>query len=125
MDARLHRLPLLAIGLTVIGSVGTWYTLGPLKFGGLDRDGSVSLGFAIFAAVWVILGMVRKRRPSRIALGLSAAIIVLIGIIDLGDINDKGADPAWGIYLTLAGGILLLLATVVNVMTKMPSEPAV
>jgi len=121
-----------------VGSLGPWAEGLGQTAPGTDMDGPYMLGLALVAlgALWVFAAT-GKQWPVAVTLLLGIAVAV-IGVIDFADINDTtelvrdlsagedllGAlevqanadqlrDPAWGIYLVIAGGIVLAVASIV------------
>lgn len=121
-----------------IGSLGPWAEGLGQTVPGTDMDGPYMLALALIAlgALWVFAAT-GKQWPAAVTLLLGIAVAA-IGVIDFADINDTtelmrdlsagedllGAlevqanadqlrDPAWGIYLVIAGGIVLAVASAV------------
>jgi hypothetical protein len=100
--------PLAAIVLLIIGSIGTWVKIGAATGDGLSRDGVITLILAILAAVVVAYAAARKRPISRIALGICAVLALATTIYDVQDVSSAaGATVGWGLWLCLVGSAVL------------------
>jgi hypothetical protein len=115
------------IGLTllggvgvVIGSFGTWVTsdFADASASGLDKDGPflivltfIATGIVLFASQSGL-----KRAGWLIAAVLAAALCVLIGFLDLGDVDSNGigglVEAGWGLKLAAYVSIVMLAGTV-------------
>jgi hypothetical protein len=125
-SSRMTMLPYAAVGLIVVGSVGTWVTFTGVAIevaggtkGGLDGDGVITLGLAIIAAILLFIAQRRGKKPNIIALGITALLVVVIAIIDIMDVGDTDfgaiadASVGWGLWMVLVGGILLIATVVI------------
>lgn len=102
----------LVAGLVAIaGSFGPWSTITGAKVSGMEGDGSITLGIAIFAGLLVLVVGMSSRRPRFgahwFAL-IAAALVPAIAIIDMADIGSSASG--WGIWAVAVGGIVLTLA---------------
>ncbi len=87
------------------GSAGPWVTLLGAGVSGLEGDGLITLVLALVAVGTTLRGLSRLL-PAACGLGIAA-----VAALDLRDIGDLPiAEPGWGIWLTVAGGVVLLLA---------------
>ncbi|MEA2123723.1 MAG: hypothetical protein QOI80_505 [Solirubrobacteraceae bacterium] len=104
--------PAAGIALLVVGSFGTWVKIGPATGDGLSRDGVITLILAILAAVFLAFAGLRRRAPSRIALGICAVLALATSIYDVIDVSgsDVGvfeATVGWGLWVCLVGSVVL------------------
>ncbi|MEA2169731.1 MAG: hypothetical protein QOF76_3031 [Solirubrobacteraceae bacterium] len=113
-----YTIPAAAVAIAVVGSIGPWATVPGYSKGGLDGDGSIVLGLAIVAAIFVGVARLRGRAPSRVALAICGLLIAAIGIIDIDDVNSKGPTVGWGLWVTLVGGIAIVLAVLVRFLRR-------
>jgi len=109
--SRGRRLALASVLIIIIGSIGPWVDAGGQTAGGLDKDGVVTIFFALVAAVYLIF----TRLPHWLPTAILGFIVGAIGIFDIVDIEDLNAgftggfvSPGWGLYLTAIGGIALI-----------------
>jgi peptidoglycan/LPS O-acetylase OafA/YrhL len=120
-DTRTLALPLIAVGLMIIGAIGPWVTVDRVDFseGGLDSDGIITLVLALIAGIVLVVFRGREKRVHRIIVGVCGALALIIAIIDIADVNgtDLGfpgieAAVGWGLWLTLIASALLLVGAV-------------
>ncbi len=135
-EKRLPTLPLAAVGIIIIGSIGPWVTvegLGDFSEGGLESDGIITLVLALIVGGLVLAYRDRPApRGAKIGIGICAVAALAIAIIDVLDVTgtDLGvveANVGWGLWLTLVGSILLVVAIVLDrarATTTTPSSPA-
>jgi len=107
--------------LAVVGAFGPWATAGLFSKSGMDGDGVITL---VVAAVLLLVTLANARTPRRgVAIGaiVSGVIIAGVGAVDIADINNKVSDNAftdaivdigWGLYLTVAAGIIAVVGGV-------------
>ena len=110
-----------AAGGIVIGSLGPWATA---PFGvskaGTEGDGVFTLILAVVAGV-ILLKTQGRTRNAPIGLMIIGAISLVVGIIDINDVNEKGStalageevdvvDVGWGLWLVTIGGAVLTAA---------------
>jgi hypothetical protein len=114
--------------LAAIGSGGTWIVAGGETWGGLSRDGVLTVILAIAAIV--ILALANTKRWALITTGILGGLCVLIGIVDVGDISNRAdeygidAHAGWGLWLTLlSGGAIVIGAIGLNACLE-PAEAA-
>lgn len=101
--------------LIAVGSLGTWVTVGPISLSGTGdgRDGIITLVLALIALVPLAL---RRVRP---LVGVIAAAVLLIGVIDTIDVSSNDiplftASVGWGLWLVDAAAVSLLLWTLLG-----------
>ena len=134
-DNRLPTLPLAAVGIIIIGSIGPWVTvegLADVSEGGLESDGVITLVLAlIIGGLLLAFRNGPMPRGATIGIGICAVASLAIAIIDVLDVtgSDLGiveANVGWGLWLTLIGSILLIVALVLarRASTTTPSPPA-
>jgi Protein of unknown function (DUF2510) len=105
------------IVLMVAGSAGAWAYSSEVSITiyGLDRDGKLTLGLAIGAAILLIA----HRQVSGLSIGpligmiLVGVVCVLILVADINDIHSKSLALRWGIVVDLVGAALLIGVPVV------------
>jgi hypothetical protein len=103
----------------VIGSFGPWArALGIVSVSGTDGDGWIVIGAGVVAAIALVRQAgTRTRRPYIVA-ALAGALGIVVTGVDLAELSDKGSadlfgetlhlvEPAWGIYVALAGSIVV------------------
>jgi hypothetical protein len=97
--------------LMAVGAIGPWATaLGVVDVSGTNGgDGWVVI---VVAGVAVLGLFVSALRPAAIIALITALIGGAVGVVDLNDIESRGAavQAAWGIYAVLAGSLVLLSA---------------
>jgi hypothetical protein len=107
-----------AIALTgivfiIVGAFAPWVTLGDFSSGGMDHDGPFMLVIAALAIVFVIFRARGAGIWSRILMGICAILAIAAAIADISDVNSADAPGVgWGLYLCLAGGIVLAAGTI-------------
>jgi hypothetical protein len=114
-------------GAAIVAAFMPWVTatapfVGSVSFNGVDggRDGIVS---AVLGVAVIVVGLLfRSRRATTgtaVALGIMSALIALVGVIDLNNVNDAiaGVDSQYvhasagaGLYVTLAAGVAGIVA---------------
>jgi hypothetical protein len=105
--------------LLVIGSIGPWIDTNiPVDKGGLAHDGPALLGFDAVALVLLVIWRFTGHRWLAIASIPFTLFIVAAAIIDVSDINGLAnglvdAKGAWGIYVAVAGAVILAIPSVV------------
>jgi hypothetical protein len=100
--------------LAAIGSVGPWGKLGGLSASGTEGgDGYIVIVCVAIGAALVWLGTVRGRRWPFVTAFVLAALAALVGVIDLGDVSDKGLDVGWGLPLVLLGSVVLAVLSLI------------
>lgn len=110
-------LALAAIAGMVIGTFGPWAHALFASKSGIESDGAPVLPCAVIAAaaLWLYVGRPMAWRAALSAtLGLAGAAIAIVGLVRVADqkiaiIGVHVADPAWGIYLTVASSAVLAL----------------
>lgn len=143
-DSTVRMIGWVIAGAGLIVGIAAWLTWGSVEFGGESitingvtgsdlpgdsdsRDGILTLILAIPA---IAFGVVRAR--GRFPLGSAiiglvvAALVVLIAIIDIQDISDvvsgapEGVEASVGIglWLTLAGGVVMALASIAGMVKR-------
>jgi uncharacterized membrane protein len=133
----------LSLILMVVGAVSPWAkVLGVITINGTTggRDGWVVIGAAAVALlILIVIAMTRRRWLALIPL-LAGGVGAATAAYDITDINGlyQGgvASAQWGIYVALAGSIMLILASiwvivevrrppkVVEEPTATPTEPS-
>lgn len=131
--------------LGIVGAVLPWLTLsGPSAdafetmleaagegLGGLDKDGALTIVFAIVA---VVAGLVRSRDKAPRATAITAlvfgALTALVAVVDIADVNStKDEFPMFasseltigvgiGLWLTLAAGAAIALTSLLALLRK-------
>jgi hypothetical protein len=91
----------------LVGSLGTWATLGIISVSGGDKDGAIVVVLAVVAAVLVAL----HRWP--IGVAVLALLMLTIGVFDWQDITSKSAlgihfGVGWGLVLVCIASASLL-----------------
>lgn len=114
-----HTLAAAGAALLAAGSAGPWVKVAFLTKDGLEGDGVITLTLAAVVAVLVIVAGLRGRTPSRLALAACAILALAICFIDILDARDAGigaieASVGWGLWLALAGGLVLAVGAVVR-----------
>ena len=111
-------LELVALGLLVVGAFGPWASLFGISKSGMDGDGVITLALAVIVGIFLILNRVRGGNVPLAVLFIAGALALAISIIDVLDVRDKGVDVGWGLWLTLAGSVVLLAAAVRRLMDR-------
>jgi hypothetical protein len=107
------------VGL-ILGSLGPWITartpFGTISANGTEGDGTITLILGI--TVVVMSAIPSSNTGLRIAIGLVAGLAALVGLYELVNINQRAeeiaqvttiglnASAGWGVWLTLAGGVV-------------------
>ena len=102
----------------VIGTFGPWAQALFATKSGVESDGAPVLPCAVVAAaaLWLYLGRATAPRAAVAAiLGLAGAAIAIVGLVRIENqsiaiIGVNVADPAWGVYVAIAGSAALALA---------------
>lgn len=125
---RVYALPSAGAALVAIGAFGPWATILGFSKAGTDGDGVITLVLALAAAALVGLAIRRGRAPSRVGVGVCAVLITAIAVMDVADVQDTDVGSflggsidvsvGWGLWLTLCGGIALLVAAVLQVIRR-------
>jgi hypothetical protein len=107
----------------IIGGVGPWATaFGFESFAGTQMHGWRAVSVGVLALAMLGLHQVRGARLPLIVAGVGGALGALLAIATLAKIHSGGAvtvlgqqyryiNPAWGLYLVLAGAIALVCST--------------
>jgi hypothetical protein len=107
-SSRSTMLGLGAAAITIIGAFLAWASLLGISVSGWEGDdGKLTVVFGIALGAMAIM---LKGRNRKIGMAIAGALILIVGIINWLDINDSGLDIGIGMWLTLAGGILGLVA---------------
>jgi hypothetical protein len=100
--------------LAVIGSAGPWGKLGSLSTSGTEGgDGYIVIVCVAIGIALLFLGTARAKAWPFVTSLVLGALATLVGVIDLSDVNDKGLDVGWGLYLVLLGSIVLAVLSLV------------
>ena len=114
------------IVIVAISAFLPWASVLGISVSGIGRDGSITLACALIAAAMFVLGtsLVWPPKIPRVAYlsasGALAAIVALVGIVDMNNF------AAIGLYLTMIGGIVWvgsILADVRQVSTAVDKQP--
>ena len=109
------RSTLIAIGaavLTIVGAFLAWASILGISASGWDGgDGKLT---SLAAVALVAVAIVLKERMRQIAMIVAAGLILLIGIINYFDISGDDLNVGIGMYLTLAGGVVGLVAAFIR-----------
>jgi hypothetical protein len=104
----------------IVGGVGPWATaFGVLSLSGTSMHGWRSVMVGVVGLAMLGLYQLRGARLPLIVAGVAGALGAIQAIATMGRINSGGAvfvlgqeyryvDPAWGLYLVLAGAIALV-----------------
>jgi hypothetical protein len=110
---------LASLGL-IVGGVGPWATaFGFLSLSGTSMQGWRSVMVGVVGLAMLGLHQMRGARVPLIVAAVAGALAAVQAVATLGKINSGGAvtvlgqqyrylDPAWGLYLVLAGAIALV-----------------
>jgi len=98
------------IAVTVVGAWTPWSTDGPVRLGGLE--GSHDGWLALLAAVLAIATIRALRRRSWPGIVVSAICGLAVLLFTVGDGPPPGSDREWGWWLTLIGGVTMLVASI-------------
>jgi hypothetical protein len=105
---------LAAAVLTAIGAVGAWATALGESLNGLDTDdGKVVLGIAGASALLLLIGALTRHRWPYVLPLLAGGFAAVITIIDYSDLQDTPVDAGWGLYVAIAGSVLLTVLSLV------------
>lgn len=121
-----QRVSGVAILVVILAAFLPWVSILGVSVIGLEVDGVITLLLALAGAVilavttGVVGGKRTPGRPSQIALVVLAALVALIGVIDMNGAADIG------LYLTLFGGIAWVVGAVwqMNASKLSTSSPA-
>jgi len=116
-------LPTAAVAILVVGSIGPWATIGSFTKNGLDGDGIITLVLALVAGLTVLVSLARSRPSSRVVLGICGVLALATTVIDVIDVSGTeagsvSASVGWGLWLALAGAVLLLAAVVARLANR-------
>jgi hypothetical protein len=104
----------------IIGGVGPWATeFGFVSVSGTSMHGWRAVMVGVVGLAMLGLHQLRGARLPLIVAGIAGALGAMLALAILGKINSGGAvtvlgqryrylDPAWGLYLVLAGAITLV-----------------
>jgi peptidoglycan/LPS O-acetylase OafA/YrhL len=116
-DRKLPVLPLVAVGLIILGALGPWVTVegfADVSESGLESDGVITLVLSLIVG-GLLLAYRNRPHPRGVMIGLALCAIgaLAIAIIDVLDVTSAelgGIEPSvgWGLWLTLIGSIALL-----------------
>ena len=104
----------LAVVAAVVGVFGTWRSAGPVSLDGVDgpHDGWLVVIFAAIALAGAG-SAARGAWPGVVLLLVCAAAVVYFPLRNLLDDRDTyGGSSGWGIWLTIAAGVVLGAAAV-------------
>lgn len=132
-NRQLPVLPLVAVGLIILGAFGPWVSVEGFDDTetGLESDGVITLVLALIAGGLLLAFRAPRPRGAFIGLAICAVLCLVISIIDVLDVTgtDLGvieAQVGWGLWLTLAGSIVLVVALVISrsqTTAPPPSQP--
>lgn len=112
-----HAAAALVLSLLVLGSLGPWVTSGRVGgaegIGGLSLDGLPTLATALLALVAVVVALLRRRPPPALLLILLGAFALFLGLLDVAMVRGDAGSVAWGLWLTVVSGALLVVLGVV------------
>jgi hypothetical protein len=115
-------------GALALGAIGPWATALGMSVSGMNGDGKIFLAAAAVAAIALLWKQAYRFTAVLGVLASIGAIVDCVRLIDGVTEADGLAAPAWGIYLTVIGALLLtvsaLLARRSTVTTRrlIPSE---
>ncbi|MEA2169729.1 MAG: hypothetical protein QOF76_3029 [Solirubrobacteraceae bacterium] len=104
-------LPLLAALVTLVGSIGPWVAFHGFQIQAFDGERRVVSIAAGIAGVLVFLAGQRGTPPSRWGVALCGGVALGFSawrFVDLAT-NDQGADLGWGMWVSVAGSLALLV----------------
>ena len=101
----------IGIGVTIIGSIGPWASLGFVSLSGLEGDGVITIIASLVAAAFLGIAEVRKTQGGRAAAYLAAGCGLVATGVAIYDLVNLGSAAGWGVWLTAAGGATLLVAS--------------
>jgi hypothetical protein len=114
---------LVGLVLMVVGAVGPWASvLGILTINGTDdgKDGWIVIAAGALVAVFLVPFAITRRRWLLLPPVLAAAAGAVTAGYDISDIKSlapseggRAIDTEWGIYVALAGSIVVAVACVV------------
>jgi hypothetical protein len=105
---------LAAAAVTAIGAIGAWATALGESLNGLDTDdGKVVLGIAGASALLLLVGAFTGHRWPYVLPLLAGGFAAVITIIDYSDLQDTAVDAGWGLYVAIAGSVLLTILSLV------------
>ena len=92
---------------------------------GIEGDGKITLGAAIAAALFTVLGSSRLRGAVSVVLTvLSAAVAGVVAVIDIDEVGGRVADTelfgtqvastGWGLYAIAAGAAVIIIGAVAS-----------
>ncbi|MCB2223259.1 MAG: hypothetical protein KQH83_03700 [Actinobacteria bacterium] len=99
--------------VTIIGSFTAWASFAGMSIGGMEEpgDGLITLIVAIAAAAVAVFLKDGARKWGLVATG---AIVVVVAITNMLDINDAGFSIGFGLWLTLIGGAVMAAAAFIK-----------
>lgn len=100
-----------ALVLMIVGSVGPWGHVSvfgsSFTLNGLDRDGSLILGLAVIAAVFLLVhwlaGLPIWTTIVDLVIGILSVLILIIDTADIGRLSSTSIS--WGIVVALVGAV--------------------
>ncbi len=117
-------------GLIFVGALLPWAKLGIFEKNGTEGDGVITLILALIGAGLALI-WTRSRWLAIVGV-LVAAIVVFVGIYDMADVasgkteflgEEIGPDIGEGLYLTVAGGLVALGASISNSISAWKRAP--
>jgi hypothetical protein len=114
---------LLGALIVVAGSLGPWVETVFGSVSGMRGDGQITLGAAIAAALFTVLGSSRRGGIVSVVLTvLSAAVAGVVAVIDIDEVGSRVADAelfgrqvastGWGLYAVAAGAAVIIIGAV-------------
>ena len=110
----------MAIVVTVVGAWAPWSVDGPVRLGGLEasHDGWLAALYAL-VAIAAVKRLARRTWPA-IVVTLICGLAVLLFV--LGDAPPPGSDRAWGWWLTLIGGLTIVVAAAATAVVRLRGD---
>jgi len=93
--------------LAIIGALGPWVTFFGISAAGTDGDGTLVIVLAVIAGGAAAFGLSQpgRKKAIQIAYAVCGALVVLIVLVNIGDVTDVGAG--WGFWLDLVAGVVM------------------
>lgn len=93
--------------LAIIGALGPWVTFFGISAAGTEGDGTLVIVLAVIAGGAAAFGLSQpaRKKAIQITYAVCGALVVLIVLVNIGDVTDVGAG--WGFWLDLVAGIVM------------------
>jgi hypothetical protein len=114
----------LAALAVAVGGAGRWGSNTSITVNGVDTsDGKIVVAVGVVSLVLIATGWVQRRRWPFFLPVIVGAFSAVVCILDLSDFKDASATIGWGLYLAIAGSIVLTLLALALLAAPGRDEP--